>query len=94
VLLYGDLHEIRDRFTTNAVLINSDATLPENLPGIASVEENGLTLKLTPLEGVMPQNLLDTLVKAGVNLKSFEVATPSLDEIFIRVVNEGKARNE
>jgi ABC-2 type transport system ATP-binding protein len=94
VLLYGDLHEIRDRFTTNAILINSDANLPQNIPGIASVEENGLTLKITPQEGVKPQDLLHTLVKQGVNLKSFEVATPSLDEIFIRVVNEGKAQNE
>ncbi len=94
VLLYDDLREIRDRFTTNAILINSDAHLPEDLPGIASVEENGLTLRLTPQEGVMPQDLLNTLVKHGVNLKSFEIATPSLDEVFIRVVNEGNAQHE
>lgn len=94
MLLYGDLHEIRDRFTTNAILINSDANLPQGLPGIASVEENGLTLKLTPQEGITPQDLLNALVKQGVNLKSFEVATPSLDEVFIRVVNEGKTQNE
>ena len=94
VLLYGDLHEIRDRFTTNAILVNSDANLPKDMPGIASVKENGLTLRLTPQEGVMPQDLLNTLVKHGVNLKSFEVATPSLDEVFIRVVNEGKTQNE
>ena len=94
VLLYGDLHEIRDRFTTNAILINSDAILPQDLPGIAPVEENGLTLKLTPQDGISPQDLLNTLVKQGVNLKSFEVATPSLDEVFIRVVNEGKTQNE
>lgn len=94
VLLYGDLHEIRNRFTTNAILINSDANLPQGMPGIASVEENGLTLKLTPQEGITPQDLLNTLVKQGVNLKSFEVATPSLDEVFIRVVNEGKTKIE
>jgi ABC-2 type transport system ATP-binding protein len=94
VLLYGDLHEIRDRFTTNAILINSDANLPQGMPGIASVEENGLTLKITPQEGVKPQDLLNMLVKQNVNLKSFEVATPSLDEIFIRVVNEGIAQDE
>ncbi|HSN95378.1 MAG TPA: ATP-binding cassette domain-containing protein [Anaerolineaceae bacterium] len=94
VLLYGDLHEIRDRFTTNAILINSDADLPKEIPGIAAVEENGLTLKLTPQEGISPQDLLNTLVKQGVNLKTFEVATPSLDEVFIRVVNEGKTQNE
>jgi ABC-2 type transport system ATP-binding protein len=94
VLLYGDLHEIRDRFTTNAILINSDANLPQGMPGIASVEENGLTLKITPQEGVKPQDLLNMLVKQNVNLKTFEVATPSLDEIFIREVNEGKAQDE
>ncbi|MEA4812167.1 MAG: ATP-binding cassette domain-containing protein [Anaerolineaceae bacterium] len=94
VLLYGGLYGIRDRFSTNAILINSDANLPESLPGIAKVEENGLTLKLTPQEGVLPQDLLNTLVGSGVHLKSFEVATPSLDEIFIRVVKEGNAQNE
>ena len=94
VLLYGDLHEIRDRFTTNAILINSDANLPQNVPGIASIEENGLTLKLTPEEGVTPQDLLNTLFKHGINLKNFEIATPSLDEVFIRVVNEGKTQHE
>jgi ABC-2 type transport system ATP-binding protein len=94
VLLYGDLHLIRNQFTTNAILINSDANLPQGMPGVGSIEENGLTLKLTPQEGVMPQDLLNTLVNHGVNLKSFEIATPSLDEIFIRVVNEGKTKNE
>ena len=94
VLLYGDLREIRDQFTTNAVLINSDANLPQDIPGVASVEENGLTFRLTPQEGITPQDLLNTLIKQGVNLKSFEVATPSLDEVFIRVVNEGKTKNE
>ena len=94
VLLYGDLHEIRNQFTTNAILINSDANLPQGMPGVGSIEENGLTLKLTPQEGVMPQDLLNTLVNHGVNLKSFEIATPSLDEIFIRVVNEGKTKDE
>jgi ABC-2 type transport system ATP-binding protein len=94
VLLYGDLREIRNQFTTNAILINSDANLPQDMPGIASVEENGLTLKLTPKDGITPQDLLNTLVKHSVNLKSFEVATPSLDEVFIRVVNEGKTQNE
>jgi len=38
--------------------------------------------------------LLETLVSNGVAMESYKVLVPSLDEIFIHVVAEGKKQND
>ena len=50
-------------------------------------------IKLTPEPGVTPHDLLVTLVNHGIALNAFEIATPSLDEIFIKVVQGGNNGN-
>jgi ABC-2 type transport system ATP-binding protein len=41
---------------------------------------------LTLAEDTTPQDILRTLVQQGVILEHFEIAAPTLDEIFIHVV--------
>ncbi len=92
VVLYGALDNIRKQFAADAVLVRSEDVLPQELPGVLVHERlNGVTrLKLAP--GVAPQQVLRALVEANVNLDQFEIAVPTLDEIFIRVVQgEGRA---
>lgn len=90
VLLEGSLKEVQERFATNQVLIQTDSDLPSNLPGVERIEEEGLYYRLTPTENITPRAILQQLIDQKISLNSFEIATPTLDEIFIKVVKEGR----
>ena len=94
VLLYGDLQEIRKRFTSNQVLIETIGQLPENIPGVAEIRDEGTRTRLIPEKGVLTQELLKTLIAHGVPLNAFEIAVPTMDEIFIEVVKGGNNHHE
>jgi len=86
VVLYGALNDIRKQFTADAVLVRANSPLPQGLPGVIAYEPlNGVTrLKLG--HNSTPQVLLKSLVEKDIPLEQFEIAVPTLDEIFIRVV--------
>ena len=86
-MLYGRLHEIRRRFSGHALLVRAPAGLPE-LPGVASVEPVNGTVRLNLAPDTTPQDVLKALVQREVMIEQFEVAVPTLDEIFIRVVRD------
>ncbi len=94
VLLEGSLKEVQERFATNQVLIQTDSILPESLPGVQSIEQEGLYYRLTPTDGSKPHMILQQLIDQKISLNSFEIARPTLDEIFIKVVKEGRNSNE
>ncbi len=94
VLLEGSLKEVQEQFSTNQVLIQTNSELPASLPGVQSIEEEGLYYRLTPSDGFSPHAILQQLIDQKISLNSFEIATPTLDEIFIKVVKEGRNGNE
>jgi ABC-2 type transport system ATP-binding protein len=88
-VLYGDLDEIRRRYSGHAVLVRAAGELPA-LAGVNVVtQHNGLT-KLALAQGTTPQDVLRALMAQNVTLEKFEIAIPTVDEIFIRVVEEGE----
>ncbi len=87
-LLYGPLPEIQRRFSGEAVLVSSLEPLPELEAVQSQVPENGSVRRLTLQPGAHPQQLLRQLVERGVELERFEIAVPTLDEIFIRAVRQ------
>ena len=94
VLLQGELSEIRDRFRTNEVIIDALNPLPEKLNGVSRIEKLNGAYRLSPQEGLSSQELLNELITQGIQLNSFEVAVPTLDEIFIKVVKESGGVDE
>ena len=84
-VLYGDLNDIRRQHSGRAVLVRALDELPA-LPGVADIARLNGTVKLTLSEQTTPQVILHALVSHGVVLEQFEIAVPTLDEIFIRVV--------
>lgn len=84
-VLYGDLAEIRKRFSGHAVHVRTMDELPD-LAGIKSVQPHNAIHQLNLSPGTSPQEVLQALVDRGIVLEQFEIATPTLDEIFIRVV--------
>jgi ABC-2 type transport system ATP-binding protein len=87
-VLYGPLDEIQRRFTGHAVLVRASGELP-SVSGVDGVSVHNNAVKLTLAQGVAPQEVLQSLVNKNVVLEKFEIAVPTLDEIFIRVVEEG-----
>jgi len=84
-VLYGNLESIRREHAGNAVMVR----VPGEIPKISSVESmvsHNSATKLILNEGSNPQDVLADLVAQDVSIEKFEIALPTLDEIFIKVV--------
>ncbi len=86
VLLYGGLEDIRRRFSRKDLLVRSNTTLPASIPGVYRIEPHNSAFKLCLSPEASPQEVLRSLVSQNVPIEQFEIAMPTLDEIFIRVV--------
>jgi ABC-2 type transport system ATP-binding protein len=86
-LLYGGLNEIRRQYRSNAVIVESESPLPD-LRGVIDRKVKGNTAELRLDGQATPQSILEQLVAARVPVERFEVALPSLDEIFVQVVKK------
>lgn len=91
VMLYGGLEEIRRSYSGQELHIQALDELPAALPGVQSIRKENSHLSLHLDAGVSAQTVLQELVERGIRLEKFEIAMPTLDEIFIQVVTEGKA---
>jgi ABC-2 type transport system ATP-binding protein len=87
-VLYGRLDEIRRRFGGNAVEVEAAGPLPP-LTGVDRIQVNSHTTTLTLATRVTPLDVLRQLVAKNVAVERFEIALPSLEEVFVRVVREG-----
>jgi ABC-2 type transport system ATP-binding protein len=87
-VLYGGLNEIRRSYAGNAVLIRTRGEIPL-IQGVKQSQNSNGSVKLVLEEGTRPQDILHSLTEKEVAIEKFEVAIPSLDEIFIQVVEKG-----
>jgi ABC-2 type transport system ATP-binding protein len=91
-VLYGDVEEVRQRFAKNAVIVEGDGDWTA-LDGVKKVEteENGRQTVLYLQEGVTPDHIMERMaVSAAYHVRRFELAVPSLNEIFIQVAGGGR----
>jgi ABC-2 type transport system ATP-binding protein len=90
VVLNGPVREVRQQFATNVLYISGSGELNGNLPGVVLVERRSTTDWFLTLErDAQPQAVLQVLTgNGGFLVDRFEVALPTLDEIFIQVVKE------
>ncbi|MGE5123336.1 MAG: ABC transporter ATP-binding protein [Acidobacteriaceae bacterium] len=87
-VLYGALNDIRKQFTGHAVIVSTPGDLPV-LAGVEHVERhNSSAYRLNLSPEATSQDVLRKLVEAGIQVDQFEIAAPTLDEIFIRVVKQ------
>jgi ABC-2 type transport system ATP-binding protein len=86
-VLYGNLETIRREHAGHAVMVRASGEIPR-ISSVESMETHNSTTKLILNEGSNPQDVLADLVAQDVNVEKFEIALPTLDEIFIQVVQE------
>lgn len=93
VVLYGPLAEVRRQFAKDAILVQGSGELPGELQGVVAVDRRTMSDWYLTLEpGTRPQTIAQQLLtNNGFHLDRFEVAMPSLDEIFVQVVRGQKA---
>lgn len=92
--LYGPVNDIRNQYALHAIVVQGQGNWAA-LPGVERVElaENGhpsATLHLKP--DVTTGNILAAIAAApDTHIERFELAVPSLNDIFIRVVEDSKS---
>ena len=86
-VLYGEIDEIKKRYSENAVLVKSSADYDKCSLVLRHVSHNG-SQKVYLHDSGAQQNFLAWLVSNGADVESFERATTPLEEIFIKVVEE------
>ncbi len=88
-VLYGGLTEIKAKYRSNSVILEHQGTL-EPITGVSSMQEHGKLLELTLDGSASPQSVLRQLADQQISVNRFEISTPSLQEIFLRVVKNEK----
>lgn len=86
-VLYGPLDEIRRSYSGHAVLVRTPGALPE-MAGVLGVTSHNGALQLALSAETQPADILTELVTRQVPVEQFEIAVPTLDEIFIQAVSD------
>lgn len=93
VVLYGSVDEIRRRYAPNAVVVAGSGPW-EMLAGVERVEQDRDSTELWLDAATDPHTILRRIAtQPEFTVDRFEIATPSLDDIFIAVV-QGQTRVE
>jgi ABC-2 type transport system ATP-binding protein len=84
-VLYGRLAEIKARYRENTIQIEFEGELgrPHGVDRVLRRGASAADLVLAP--SADPQDVLRQLIAAGLRLTHFELAAPSLTDIFIRI---------
>jgi len=84
-VLYGDLSEIKARYRGNSILLDCEGELGK-IPGVTAKRPHKGYTELILDGQTTPQQVLAHLMSRGMVINRFEVATPSLNEIFLKEV--------
>jgi len=85
-VLYGGLAEVKSRYSSHSVIVEVVGEMPE-ISGVRERRPGRGYVELALDTQTAPQEVLGRLVAAGVEVRRFEVATPSLTEIFLQAVS-------
>ena len=90
-VLYGTVDAIKHDFAGNALTIEGHGDFAQ-LPGVLEVRhQNNHTWNLTLEPGANPQDVLRALLnQPDIKVERFEIAEPSLEDIFVTVVQSHK----
>lgn len=85
-VLYGKVDEIKRNFAGNAISLTGSGDFTQ-IPGVLEARHQNGAWQMTLAVGADPQAVLRALTaRPDVHIERFELAEPSLDDIFINVV--------
>jgi ABC-2 type transport system ATP-binding protein len=89
-VLYGEVERIKRDFAGNAVLIEAQGDL-SSVPGVLQARRQNGAWHLALEQGVGPQDVFRALAQRDdIRIERFEIEEPSLDDIFVSVVQGEK----
>lgn len=96
LVLYGNLSDVQKQYAGHSIHLRTEKPLTPNIPGIKQINqlENHHFYKIDLDEQVSIQAFLKNIISANIIFDHFEVAVPTLDEIFIQVVSESGMKYE
>jgi ABC-2 type transport system ATP-binding protein len=93
-VLYGAVDEIKRNFAGNAVVIEGQGDFT-HIPGVLETRQLNGAWHMALEIGADPQDVFRTLAaRENVKIERFELEEPSLDDIFVHVVQNGAAESE
>jgi ABC-2 type transport system ATP-binding protein len=94
LVVNGTLEQIRSQWKSHAVCakVDGDTAFLETLPAVKAVNSQAGRLEIELSENADPQQLLRVLVEK-VNVLNFEIKSPSLHEIFVKLVGAKNAQD-
>jgi ABC-2 type transport system ATP-binding protein len=87
MVLNGKLTEVVRGYSDHAVWVRLQGALPE-IPGVVSTREHNRLTRLELETNINPQFVLEYLVQHNIAIEKFEIAAPSLEEIFMRAIQQ------
>ena len=85
-VLYGEVDQIKHNFAGNAIVVNGQGDFT-NVPGVLETRHTNGDWHMALAAGTNPQDVFRALAaREGLKIERFEIAEPSLDDIFISVV--------
>jgi ABC-2 type transport system ATP-binding protein len=87
-VLYGEVDQIKRDFAANAIVVEGQGDFT-GLPGVLDARRDNGAWHLALAPGTGPQAVFRALAQRdGVKIDRFELAEPSLDDVFISVVQD------
>ena len=87
-VLYGLVNDIKRNFAGNAITLAGQGDFSP-VPGVLETRQHNGTWQLALQAGTNPQTVLKQLMaREGSHITRFELAEPSLDDIFVQVVSK------
>jgi ABC-2 type transport system ATP-binding protein len=91
-VLYDGMPEIRKKFRKKTLMVDVDGELPD-VPGVVGTVPHRETTELILAPDSTPQRVLDELRDHGTPINRFEITTPTLNDIFIKLAGESPGEN-
>jgi ABC-2 type transport system ATP-binding protein len=86
-VLYGSLAEVKSKYRNNSVIVECVGDIGI-IEGVTAQHRHNSALELALDAKTTPQMLLERLIAKHIIVNRFELATPSLTEIFIKVAGD------
>lgn len=86
-VLYGNPAEIKSKYRSNSVILDFQGELGQVL-GVTEKRAHKGYVELVLNGNTTPKQVLERLVSTGIIINRFEVATPSLNQIFLDVAGK------
>jgi ABC-2 type transport system ATP-binding protein len=91
LMVYGGVDEVRRRHSLPEVRVHARGPLPPSAAIARATEESDGRWRLLLADGTPPHQVLTDLIRQGAVVDRFEPLLAPMEDIFVRVVREGRA---